>query len=204
MRKHPLYLPLTGTILSLIGILLCFLLLPYETPAFISWIQLHTETLSSYVLHITYSGSPVTIFIAACILLILIHTGRDTDEEYVIVLAGLLTFAFVFLFKEITGIPRPEDALVFESGYRFPSGHTAGAFYLSSILFVTLWKSFKKKSSHVLFALVLCIYPLVIGLSRIYLGVHTPLDVVAGIFTALLALSVSYLILPFIIPTSHE
>jgi len=62
-------------------------------------------------------------------------------------------------------------------GYSFPSGHTArafGAFLLLSI-------SFRKR----ILIVPLFIYAFMIALSRIYLGMHYPSDVLAGAFIGL-------------------
>jgi undecaprenyl-diphosphatase len=69
----------------------------------------------------------------------------------------------------------------------FPSGHTAIAFMLATFL------SYRRKKYRVLFYSLAC----AVGVSRIYLGVHYPIDIVAGLIlgvvVAKLCLSSNYL-----------
>jgi len=87
--------------------------------------------------------------------------------------------------KAIFRIPRPwvldpgfsivEAAREGAGGYSFPSGHTQNACILLGSL--ALWKKRKRLS---LFMLLLI---LLTGFSRMYLGVHTPLDVSVSLFS---------------------
>ncbi|MDY0236512.1 MAG: phosphatase PAP2 family protein [Gudongella sp.] len=61
--------------------------------------------------------------------------------------------------------------------YSFPSGHTTASFSLATTLAVNLPK----------LAVIVLLLALVIGMSRIYLGVHYPTDVVAGIILGIFA-----------------
>lgn len=80
--------------------------------------------------------------------------------------------------------------LINEKGYSFPSGHSmiSLAFYgFIAYLILHTKIPFKKR---LLYSIPLIILPILIGISRIYLGVHYASDVLAG-----LAISSSYLIL---------
>lgn len=68
--------------------------------------------------------------------------------------------------------------------FSFPSGHTAGAFLMVGLL-GTL-------SPMVL--IVLLLWATTVGLSRIYLGVHFPSDVVAGMILGLLSALAGFLL----------
>lgn len=105
----------------------------------------------------------------------------------------------VFLLKYLVAEPRPflalshVDLLVPENEiYSFPSGHTASSFAVATIIGLKYKMNFKGRR-------ISLIYPLlafagVIGFSRIYIGVHYPLDVIfgaiVGILSAILVLKV--------------
>jgi len=59
--------------------------------------------------------------------------------------------------------------------FSFPSDHTAAAFVMGLMVFMD-WKKFGS---------ILLFFALIIGLSRIFIGVHYPLDILGGILTAL-------------------
>jgi undecaprenyl-diphosphatase len=86
------------------------------------------------------------------------------------------------LLKELFARPRPSfvDPLLFETGYSFPSGHammslvTSGMLAYFAVLALQSWRA----RGAVIFGAALL--ALLIGFSRIYLGVHYFSDVVAG------------------------
>jgi len=95
------------------------------------------------------------------------------------------------ILKRIVQRPRPtEFRIIDESGYSFPSGHSmvSAAFY--GFLIYLIYKNVKNKYLKWALITVLSLLIILIGTSRIYLGVHYTSDVLAGFLIA-----ISYLII---------
>lgn len=76
-----------------------------------------------------------------------------------------------------------------EGDYSFPSGHTTGAFEMATALFL-VFRSDKKKIAWLFPAIALCVAG-----SRIYLMVHYPTDVIAGILVGIISGVAGYFIM---------
>jgi membrane-associated phospholipid phosphatase len=95
----------------------------------------------------------------------------------VLIVAGALN---VWL-KDLIGRPRPEGAhLLGATNLSFPSGHAMSSIAFYGFLIHLCWRIYKSRLKKMLLSLLLLILILSIGLSRIYLQVHYPSDVLAG------------------------
>jgi undecaprenyl-diphosphatase len=83
--------------------------------------------------------------------------------------------------KNAFQVPRPEgEHLVKASGWGFPSGHamSAAAFFL--VAAIGLMVVVKSRLARAAIAAGAAVCVILIGISRIYLGVHSLVDVIAG------------------------
>jgi len=82
------------------------------------------------------------------------------------------------LLKVAFARPRPAvfPPLTIETSYSFPSGHTMAATAFYGLLAIFLWREQRYG-----WAALVGVWPLVVGLSRIYLGVHYPSDVLGAL-----------------------
>ena len=91
--------------------------------------------------------------------------------------------------KHIVRRPRPSVLrLVEESGYSFPSGHSMVSVALYGIIVYTIYKNVKNKYVKWISIVLLSLLVLLIGFSRIYVGVHYFTDVVGGFTLGLVVL----------------
>ncbi|MEO5860348.1 MAG: phosphatase PAP2 family protein, partial [Pyrinomonadaceae bacterium] len=80
--------------------------------------------------------------------------------------------------------PQPLFDYALPSSYSFPSGHALGSFCFFGILAWILATNVKKSASSCAIYTTAGLLIFFIGLSRIYLGVHYPSDVLAGYLAA--------------------
>ena len=97
-------------------------------------------------------------------------------------LAGIL----IVTFKNIYQRPRPEILhLVEEKGFSFPSGHSLAVTIMVGTLIVILSQRIKNTVWRKVVQILLSLYIFSVLVSRIYLGVHYPSDVIASLCVGL-------------------
>lgn len=108
------------------------------------------------------------------------------------IIFNLLIIAVLnFFLKGILQRPRPmEYRFIEENGYSFPSGHSAVSMAFYGFIIYLIYKYVKNKYIKWSLITILGILIILVGVSRIYLGVHYTSDVVAGFLMA-----ISYLVI---------
>ena len=135
---------------------------------------------------ITTLGSGYAV-IPICIISIICF-WKKKEARYIAV--NLITIFFSNqLLKRIVERPRPEGfRIVEELGYSFPSGHSMVSMAFYGFFVYLIYKKVKNKNIKWISISLIMLLILLIGISRIYLGVHYASDVLAGF-----VLSIAYL-----------
>ena len=129
---------------------------------------------------ITVLGSSAVVFSLAGISAVAFAMRRRWAEVVVLLVGMAIVFAGVHEIKAAVDRPRPEGPLISASGSSFPSGHAAYAtFYvwLAVMVVVRLRPGISRGAAIVTAGIALAA---LVGLSRVYLGVHYLSDVNAG------------------------
>ncbi|MFA6185268.1 MAG: LssY C-terminal domain-containing protein [Candidatus Shapirobacteria bacterium] len=151
-----------------------------------------TPELNQFMLFITYLAQGEIIAIAvifSLIILFLLRKWSYLRSLLVFVVGGEL---FVWVIKNIVDRQRPplSEALVTETSYSFPSGHSFIAIAFYGLIVFFLFDSLKKKYLKIISLILGIILVILIGTSRIYLGAHWPSDVLASYASSLAWLSI--------------
>ncbi len=130
----------------------------------------------------TWLGSTnVAIIIALVAIVVLAVLLKHRMELVLFVLVVGLAPLLNRLIKSIFERERPTlHRLIEEVGYSFPSGHSMSAFTVYGILVYLLWRHVPSAWGRALMIVIGLALTLFIGISRIYLGVHYPSDVIGG------------------------
>lgn len=137
---------------------------------------------------ITNFGGAIFIILLTVILIAVIKNKKIGLS----ILANLAIITILNqLLKRILQRPRPtEYRIIEESGYSFPSGHSMISMAYYGYLIYLSYKYVENKNVKWILISLLSVLICLIGISRIYLGVHYTSDVLGGFL-----ISISYLVI---------
>ena len=153
------------------------------------------DSLTNIFKIISNLASPIVL------ILITVLTSFIKDKKYfrMISLNLIIVTLLNQLLKIVFSRPRPFDMIIKEFGYSFPSGHSMASMAFYGFFAYIIYK--KVNNKYIKYLSIFGIFTIIflIGLSRIYLRVHYPSDVIAGF-----CLSLSYLIIYIYVSASKK
>ena len=153
-----------------------------------------TDGKTSYFSLVTRFGDTLTVVILTIVSAALLYLSKAKISAYWLILnAFIIQGGGNTALKLIFDRPRPSgEHLVSASGTSFPSGHSMGSMLLYGTLIILLPQFIKNKPLRILIQILLGCLILLVGTSRIYLGVHYPSDVLGGFLAGACWLALSY------------
>lgn len=158
--------------------------------------KIQSNGLTNFFKIVTHFGSMITVAILALIMAIVCKP--IWVKIFAVANVGFVA-VFCWIVKHIVTRPRPVGiALIEETGYSFPSAHTMGSVVFYGFLIFLVWKYFKNKPVKITLSIVLSTFALLIGYTRVYLGVHFATDVLAGLLAGIAYLAVAIVLFIFL------
>lgn len=136
--------------------------------------------LDRVMLTITELGNPPIVLTVFATSIIVLWRRRYYQELIMLAIASFGAFIFNTELKLLFIKVRPQlwTQLIQETSFSFPSGHALGSIVLYGFIAYLLAKHYPQLSTSIYTLATILIAA--IGLSRLYLGVHWPTDIIAG------------------------
>lgn len=131
----------------------------------------------------TIGGERIMLISATIVALLIIFWRKEEKLAGFILFNYGVTMSIVVLLKYLVHKGRNPLALVYESSYAFPSGHTAAAM-VTFLLLIYLSKFVKNINYRILMRILGTAWLVLIIAARLYLRVHDIYDILASIIIA--------------------
>jgi membrane-associated phospholipid phosphatase len=153
----------------------------FDTKAF-TYLDRHSSpAIISFFKALTFLGSPWFLLCGYCALILFLLIKRRKEDAADIAIIGITSTVLLFVLKGLFARTRPDLPLVhLATNYSFPSGHALSSFIFFSVLIFSIYKSHWRKAWKYSVSVLLLLFAILIGLSRIALRYHYASDVVAG------------------------
>jgi undecaprenyl-diphosphatase len=195
LRKSLLFALVTEVVVGVLAIIasLSLLLHFFDEVLFtydstiIHWVySFRGNEMTGFMKFVTFFGGEIFITVGIILFFLAIvrkHKISAFNFAFVLIFGVILNF----LLKDIFQRARPNFMpLAHESSYSFPSGHTMNSFIFYACITYFIFRNTKNRTVKLLTLTGFFLIVLLIGFSRIYLGVHYPSDVTAGYISGIL------------------
>lgn len=156
-------------------------------------IQMRTPALTTIVVGITRLGDPFVLsFATVLIAALLVMRGRSYDAM-VFAVALMISIILLMTLKNAFQITRPGSDILDFGGWSFPSGHATVATAFFFMFAYSLFNRMRTLAGRAALILGSILATTLICFSRLYLGAHWTLDILAGITLGFLSVSFTVL-----------
>lgn len=152
--------------------------LPFDRPVMEGLHSISASWLTAVMEAVTQLGGLVVVPVAAVVSATVLWRRGSRTSAVLLAAAVVGSTVLNSVLKAVFRRARPDfwEHLVTENSYSFPSGHAMATMSLAAGLVVLAWGTRWRWATVVAGA----VYVLAVGISRMYLGVHFPSDVLAG------------------------
>lgn len=150
----------------------------------------YDEVLTAIAQQVSGIATPAALLV---MLLIIVAFAPGSRPGLCCAINLVCVCALNVILKDLVQRPRPDFSLLgraVETGYSFPSGHSMVAMAFFGLLVWLVWRYERNRTMRLACCAGFSLIILLIGLSRIYLGVHYASDVLAGFCVSLAWLAV--------------
>lgn len=160
----------------------------YDQRIFEYFWSFRSPGLNSFFVFVTDLGD-VYAYLIAMVLVTIFFFYKLRSWKFILQLLGVLVLSALsnMALKRVFDRARPtEEHMVVVKTLSYPSGHAMSAMAFYGFLIYLLWKIKMNKGLRIFLSFFFAILILLVGISRIYLGVHFPSDVAAGFIAGLI------------------
>lgn len=175
------------SVISLLGFIILTVLVKQHSLSFdlaiISAVQSYENPLLTGIAKgLSFIGSFGPVLMLCLILIAVLYWILGHRMEILLLIGVVFGSSMLnLLLKGVLQRVRPDiNRLVEITGYSYPSGHSMAAFSFYSVSAYLLWRHMNSKMGRTILITIAILMILSIGVSRIYLGVHYPSDVLGG------------------------
>ena len=155
-----------------------------------SFMSIRTPARTSFFKAITMLGNPEVVVALAIVICAFLLYKKQKDYLWGFIVGTGAAEGITYVAKIVFHRARPPYGLIIETDYSFPSGHATIAVALYGfILFYIITKLQTSTVIKILAWTIITAVILLIGISRLYLGVHYLSDVLVGYMVGAIGLS---------------
>jgi len=153
-----------------------------------------TPALNGVVIFFTNVASPTGLTVLAIIVALILWFHGKTRHMVQLAVTLSVGALIVWLIKISVQLPRPAGGLIPEDGYSFVSGHATYAVIFFALIAYAYKSHIQSRILRLIFLAVMALLAFLVGMSRIYLGVHYFTDVLGGFILGGIVAAVSIML----------
>ena len=146
--------------------------------------SIRTSSQTAFFRFVTFTANTESILVLGALTAGILWNKRQKIAAGLFIIAIFTEEIFSLLLKLLVGRVRPIQSLglIHEDTFSFPSGHVLRATVLFGLLSYLIYRSYNSSVIRICIILGFLLSVALVALSRIYLGVHYPSDVLASMF----------------------